>query len=176
MKTYELKRKFFRLFPYWVERQYDNIRFFFNPRQRWLTKKIPNSWIDKDTLWEICILEGIKHYVESDYGLGGYSSDWLTDYEFSQNDPEYPIWQKEFDREVKENYDLITKRLPELEKELEIAWSKVPKWDIKKGLPFQTKGTYEEIYGETDRLEGMIIDLKTKIMLWAIINREKIWT
>ena len=151
--------------PYKIRRIWDEIRWWWNPRQKWLIDKIPNHWIDKDTLWEICILEGIKHYVEKDGGLDHYES--------SQNDTSYPEWQKKFDREVKTMYDYITVMLPILDKELEDAWKKVPHFDLKN---INEKTDYEKIYGEVDQKEKEITNLKTEIMVWAVTNREKIWT
>lgn len=150
----------------WCENVMWNIRNWFNPRQKWLTKKIPNHWIDKDTLWEICILEGIKHYVEGE--------DALNNFETSQRDPEYPDHQKKFDREVSKMYEEITVALPKLEKQLEWAWKKVPHWNLE---DINTrKIDYDATYGETDRLEKEIADLKTKVMIWAVKNRGSIWT
>jgi hypothetical protein len=148
--------------PYNIRKMWDEIRWWWNPRQKWLIKKIPNHWIDKDYLWEICILEGIKHYVEKDGGLDHYES--------SQNDPSYPEWQKTFDKELKNVYNEITMSLPSLEKQLEDVWKKVPHFD------FNEKVDYNTVYGEVDRIEKKIADLKTDIMVWAVTNREKIWT
>lgn len=156
--------------PRCIRNGWDNLRYFLNPRQRWLTKKIPYHWVDKDRLWEICILEGIKHYVEQDNGLGYEPGD----YESSQADPTYPEHQAEFDREVKSAYEEITKTLPGLEKRLEEAWKKVPCRDLTM-LPLPPID-YHAVYGETDRLEEDINNLKTRIMVWAVTNRGKIWT
>jgi hypothetical protein len=158
------------LIPRCIRNGWDNLCYFLKPRQRWLTKQIPNHWVDKDRLWEICILEGIKHYVEKDAGLGYKPGD----YEFSQNDPTYPEHQAEFDGEVKSAYEDIIKTLPALEKQLEEAWAKIPHRDITK-LPLPPID-YHAVYGETDRLEEDIANLKTRIMVWAVTNRDKIWT
>jgi len=160
--------------PYSIRDKWYMFRDWFCPRQKWLIQKIPNHWIDKDTLWEICILEGIKHYVEQDSGLGWEEGD----YEKSQNDPEYPEWQKKFDKEVKENYELIVRKLPALEKELEEEWKKIPHFEFvnRDDERAVAPNTYEKTYGEVDRLDKEISDLKTKIMIWAVTNRESIWT
>jgi len=150
--------------PYNIRKMWDEIRWWWNPRQKWLIKKIPNHWIDKDYLWEICILEGIKHYVEQDGGLD------FNNYISNQTDSNYPEWQKKFDKEVKTMYDYITVILPILEKELEDAWKKVPHFD------FNEKVDYNTVYGEVDLKEKEIANLKTEIMVWAVTNREKIWT
>ena len=154
------------IIPYKIRNVWDEIRWWWNPRQKWLIKKIPNHWIDKDYLWEICILEGIKHYVEKDGGLDHYES--------SQNDPAYPEWQKTFDKELKNVYNEITMSLPSLEKQLEEAWKKIPvlfSWEI----PIK-KIDYYKTYGEVDRIEKEMHDLKTEIMVWAVTQRDCIWT
>ena len=168
---FETKERLRNLIPYRVKDWWYKVRDFFVPRQRWLTKQIPNHWIDKDTLWELCILEGVKHYVEKDGGLG-FDDDWRACFARSQCDPEYPEWQKEFDREVFFNYEMITTLLPELEEKLKIAQDKIPHREI--GQPLEK--SYEETYGEVDELEKKIGDLKTLVMTWAVKNREKIWT
>jgi len=144
------------------------MREFLFPRQKWLTKKIRNSWMDKDSIMEIVVLECIKHYVEKENAIQYF--------EESQKNPEYPEHQKEFDREVKENYDLLTKRLPELELQLEKEWE-----DIVPRRPLFTfskdsKLTYEQVYGRIDKLELEIENLQTKIMAWAINRRKSMWT
>ena len=83
------------MIPYKIRKYWDELRWWWNPRQKWLIKKIPNHWVDKDYLWEICILEGIKHYVEQDGGLD------FNNYVSNQTDASYPEWQKKFDKEVK---------------------------------------------------------------------------
>jgi hypothetical protein len=70
-------------------------------------------------------------------------------------------------------YNYITVILPILEKELEDAWKKVPHFDLKN---INKKIDYEEIYGEVDLKEKEIANLKTEIMVWAVTNRDKIWT
>ncbi len=156
------------MIPYKIKKILNEIKWWWNPRQKWLIKKIPNHWIDKDTLWEICVLEGIKHYVEKDGG--GLN--------FEESDPLYPEWQKIFDKEVKKYYNLITKKLPELEKELKEAWEKIPHFRFvnRKDEFNVAPNTYEKTYGEVDCLEKEIYDLKTEIMIWAVNKRDYIWT
>jgi glycyl-tRNA synthetase beta subunit len=152
---------------WWKDVRY-TVSAFFWPRQKWLTSKIPNKWIDKDTIMETCILECIKNYVEGEKALEYFDE--------SQSDPTYPEHQKRFDKEVKEMYQFITVTLPELEEAQERAWTKVPEWDFPRLTKQMDKKTYEEIYGEINRLEEEIENLKTKVMIWAVNNRGCIWT
>ena len=138
------------------------------PRQKWLTSKIPRTWIDKDTLLELCVFESILHYVEGEGALEYFDS--------SQSDPTYPEFQKKFDKEVKEMYQLITITLPALQEAQNRAWAKVPEWNFGVMRKQMDKKTYDEIYGPINRLEEEIDDLKTKIMVWAVTNRGSIWT
>lgn len=81
--------------------------------------------------------------------------------------------EKEFDVKVRFYYEMITKKLPELERQLEEAWNKVPHFSLEN---INKKVDYDKIYGEVDRLEKEIHDVKTEIMVWAVTDREKIWT
>ena len=69
-----------------------------------------------------------------DGGLG-FNDDWRKDFAKNQLDPTYPEWQKEFDREVFFNYEMITTILPELEEKLKVAWDKIPHREI--GQPME---------------------------------------
>lgn len=162
------------MIPYKYKDIWWKIRDWFNPRQKWLTKKISNHWVDKDIIFEICILEGIKHFIEGEHALGEN----MCYFESSQSDPNFPEWQKKFNIELKEKYEEITIKLPKLETELELAWKKVPPFDFKKrSESIQINSNYyQETYGEIDRLEKEICDLKTKIMIWAVTERQSIWT
>ena len=156
---------------WWKDFYYTQISSRLRPGQGWLTRKIPKTWVDKDVLFEIVILESVKHHVEKDYGLGFEPED----YEKSQANPEYPEHQKQFDREIKANYELITQKLPELQKELDAAWDKIPHFDLD-DINSRAAGDYEKIYGDVNRLEKEIDDIRTSIMLWAVRNRGSLWT
>ena len=69
---------------------------------------------------------------------------------------------------------MITQQLPKLEKELEKAWDKVPHFNVDDFT--DRKIDYDKVYGGIDKLDKQIYDLKTEIMLWAIKNRNKMWT
>lgn len=154
---------------FWDDLRY-TISAWFKPRNKWLTKKIPKRWQDKDTIFEICIFEGIKHYAEEEVGI-----EWLSNPDRWKGEQFVPQNQIDFENEVYNYYKLITEELVRLEKEMDDAWSKVPfvpleEWN-KPGRP-----SYEERYGKVDKLEREIYNLKTKIMVWAVTQRESMWT
>lgn len=164
-KFYEMTNYKFRPFSHywWSDLWYQQISSRIWPRQKWLTKKIPRTWVDKDTLLEIVVLESLKHYVDED----GEDCFHIINTEAES--------QKEFYQEVRKYYDLITVKLVALQQELDAAWDAVPHRslkDINKSQP----GDYERIYGNVNRLEKELTDLKTEIMVWIVKNREGLWT
>jgi len=143
---------------------FKKIKYWFSPRQEWLIKKIPNNYINLDILWEICVIEGIKQYVEY------YKA--LEHFEYYQESPNYPEKLKKVDLELKENYDIIINILPELKKKLDEAWSKIP---LDEGIILRPIKTQNKEYDEIERIDNEIHDLHTKIMVWAIQNRKYLY-
>lgn len=68
---YFVKHKLFN--RYWWKSVWYNFEVFFNPRQKWLTKKIPRTWSDKDYIIELCLFESLIKFWEKD-GEDGESS------------------------------------------------------------------------------------------------------
>ena len=156
---------------WWSDFWYSQVSSRLRPRNKWLTKKIPRTWVDKDTILEIAVLESLKHYVEGEEALGKD----MCHFESNQADPSFPEWQKEKDRSVKHYYELTTIKLPALEKELNEEWDKVPptKFSNRNNV---TKLDYDTKYGKIDHLEKEIDDLQTEIMVWVVKNRNCLWT
>jgi hypothetical protein len=155
---------------WWRDFWYNQISARLRPRNKWLTKKIPRQYRDKDTILELCVLESLKHYIEGEEALGKD----MCHFQSSQEDPSFPEWQKEKDREVKHYYELTTQKLVSLQKELDEAWDNVPRTNV--FAVNVTKCDYEATYGDVNRLEKEIHDLKTEIMVWTIRNRDSLWT
>lgn len=154
-----------RQLPYSVKDKYYAVRDWFFPRHRWLTKKIPRSWRDKDSIIEICLFESVKHFVDpnGEDACGVLCSD-------------SPENQKRFMEELKAMHRFITVVIPDLEKKLEAAWDKVPHRtlnDINRGM---SDAEYEAMYGEVNRLEKEIEDLKDLVCEWVVKNRQDMWT
>jgi hypothetical protein len=63
---------------------------------------------------------------------------------------------------------MVTVCIPNLEIQLEEAWQ-----HVKYKNP---QITYEENYGEIDRLEAEITKLKTEALVWIVSNRVALWT
>lgn len=165
-KFYEWSNYKFRPFSsyWWRDLWYQQISSRLWPRQKWITKKIPRTWVDKDTLLEIVVLESLKHYCAED-GEDVF-------HVLAQDSPE---WQAEFMRQVKYHYELATQKLVALQKELDAEWASIPHFNWK-DLNSGDRKSYDEIYGKVDRLEKEIYDLQTEIMVWVVKNRNGLWT
>lgn len=133
---------------------YNKIRFAINPRQKWLTKQIPNEWNDKVSLIKDLNFAMIVHFVEDEKCFE------MTDYEGSGE-----IHLK-FARELMECYMYITVRRPNLDKQY---WASFPDDD-------KYTGDYLVDYAETNRLEKEIEEQDTKWLTWIVTNRNFLWT
>ncbi len=134
--------------------KYDKLRYFLNPRQKWLTKQIPSEWNDKTTLIPLINFAMVKHFVEVE------DANHLTNWAASGDGP------AKFHEELKDCYDYIKNRRPQLEKELDASY---PDEDTR-------TGKYEIDYAETNRLELLINKEDTKYLTWIVINRDYFWT
>jgi hypothetical protein len=150
---------------FWRDRiWYEHVSSRLRPRNKWLTKQIPRTWIDKDTILEIVVLGCLKHYCEKD----GEDC-------FNVLSCDSPEWQAEFMREVKRQYELTTQKLVALQKELDAEWDNVPHRDLSE-INKSTREDYDRIYGKIDRLDKEIYDLQTEIMVWVVKHRNELWT
>ena len=107
-----IKRVFSTYF--WKDLQY-KLSAFFNPRQKWLTKHVPNTWKDKPELIQDILFACLIHYVEEEEGLRDasfYEQD-LKDGHISQEYYDHCVtWNNDL-REVYE-YLKVERRVLEL--------------------------------------------------------------
>jgi hypothetical protein len=178
MAVFFTMKKYYKISSwYWWSNLIYKLKCRFKSQQRWLTKKLPRTWADKDTIFEICLLEGIKNFVEGECPLGS-EENIFAHFESSQKDPEHPEHQKLFEKELKECYDLITITLVELEKQLANEWDsvKIPIDDLGQWIKNLNDASLPYKYERIDELDKKIEDLKTKVMTWAVVNRQCMWT
>ena len=89
-----------RLFSrYFWNNQWYKITAFFNPRQKWLTKHIPNTWQDKPELIQDILFACLVHYVEEEEGLRDASF-------YEQDLKDGHLSQEYYDHSVTINNDL----------------------------------------------------------------------
>jgi hypothetical protein len=137
-----------------IVKAYDEFCYFLNPRQKWLTKKIPNSWCDKVTLVPDVNFAMIVHFVEGEKCFEN------TDYELSSEG------HVKFARELIECYLYIKVRRPALDKQY---WNSFPEDE-------EYTGDYYKDYAETNRLEKELEEQDTKWLTWIVTNRGYLWT
>ena len=70
-----------KLFPNRFQRSRirNSISSFFRPRQKWLTKVIPNTWCDKTELIPLLLFTILIDFVEGEKGTDQLNVDWSED-------------------------------------------------------------------------------------------------
>lgn len=137
-----------------LSRAYDSLKYKLNPRQKWLTKQIPNSWCDKVTLVRDVNFAMVVHFIEGEKCFEN------TDYVGSGES------HAKFARELMECYSYIKTRRPMLDK---MHWDAYPNEE-------NMTGEYHKDYAEVNRLEKEIEDQDTKWLTWIVTNRGFLWT
>ena len=138
-----------RYYNYLINIYYPVKNFFF-PRNKYLTKLIPNGYVNESELMEKLLYAFfLKTY---DAGIDGW------------RDPKDEVWSKKV-KEFDDCANWIKVEKAVLENKIKEAWDKIPV-KPKKGL------TYEEIYGEIDALEKELNDKTTHWMNYIVQNRE----
>jgi hypothetical protein len=171
---------------FWWDVRY-RISAFFNPRQKWLTKTIPNTWCDKVTLIPHLLFTCLIHYVEKEEGLND-NYDYAEDLEKGYVSQQYVDSVLETDRELREVYNYIKTERPQLEEQHENSY---PTPNSKAGDIFVenkdgscTMRSCEELYGmpykeayaEVRRLEALIEEKDMWAMNTIVKHYQKMWT
>jgi len=171
------KVRIWDILPYsWQRNWYDKIVPVFKPQNKRLRKVIPKTWTDISSLIEAVNFEFVKKFYEEEYVDG------VVDWEQSG---EHHV---QFTRWLEETYRYITIHRPKLEKELDAAYPPLrPIEDMfeesdelykgKKTFKLKEReGTYEELYGEVNRIEQLIVDLDTEVLIEIMKRRQYFWT
>lgn len=158
-KTHFPIQYWFREVAYWKVRILwtnvsDWVRYTLNPRQRWLTKQIPKSWADKTWLIPELNFAMVVDFVEGEDALN------VTDWDASSEG------HSQFEKELKDCYDYIKTRRPNLQKQHENSY---PDEET-------MTGNYAVDYAEHNRLEILLNKEDTKYLVWIVTNRDYFWT
>ena len=169
---------------FWLDIKYC-ISAFFNPRQKWLTKKIPTTWCDKTTLIPLVLFECLRHYVEEE---GLMSPDvYRKEYEDGYISETYRDKMIKVVTELREAYDHIVNR-PWLEAEMYDAYPRT----IEPNMEYFVKGedgnytmrsceelygcSYKEAYAKQQKLEKLLEKRDLKAMQTIVKYYEYLWT
>ncbi len=130
------------------------IRDYFYPQQRWLIKKLPKHWIDKDKLFELVLFEGLVHFVEHEKALE------VIDWNSTDNGSEIA-------QMIHEIYNWIKIERPVKSKELDIAFDAYCRANNPNEAQHQSK-ICADLEEEIDRRD-------TKYLVWLVANRHLLW-
>ena len=140
------------MFPMYRETFLDKMSIFFKPRQRWIKKHIEyNSWCDKVELIPKFLFGCVIHYVDEEKC-------------FKRIDFDATPEHKKFADELRKCYEYAKNGRDDLGKQIEDAYDNLPEG-----------GTYEEKYGEVNRLETEIRKLDKRYMAWIVSNKDYMW-
>ena len=153
---------------------YDKVKPIFKPQHSRIRKSIPKTWMDIGTLIENVNFEMIKSFYEDEYSKGYI--DWESD-----------DYHKNFSNWLKNAYKYISEIRPKLENDLENAYpSSLPIVQMFKPIT-DSQGRklyemvsdgipYEKKYAEVIRIENLIEENDTEILIQMIKFRKYFWT
>jgi len=160
-----LQDKYDFLCPWWRNEKWYNIKCWFNPKTKWIRKAVDNGWHDLDYCYTQLMFAGIINYVEGEKCFETIM--WVTPQE------------KKHKKKIEEIYKWAKTGRAELQKKIKAAY---PPLETPISLPMRyasaedNKKTYEELYGEVNRLEKLLYDTDTAYMIWLVKNRNTLWT
>ena len=145
-----------------IKNSYYFLRDWFSPRQKWLTKDIPNHWSDKTALIPQLLIKCLIHFVEEEKCFAN------TDYAIYDEDGKDTGQLQPFAEELILHYKIAKQTLPELFKAKE---DKCSKWIEEQNLELR-----EKMWIEYEDLEKECEDLETTLLVWIVKNRDRLWT
>ena len=163
------------ILPYrWNMWYFDKVKPIFKPKNSRLRKAIPRQWRDITSLIVDVNFEFIRAFYEDEYVDG------VVDWSATEHHKEFAEW-------LELSYKYITKQRPELEIEKDNAYPKSssiydmfePIVDENGRKLYQMKDDgipYEVKYGEVNRLEKLIEEKDTEILMQIIKRRDYFWT
>lgn len=167
---------------FWLDLRY-KVSAFLNPRQKWLTKKIPKEWCDKPELMRDLLFEFLINYVESENGLQDDQGFWDKEVESGHVSKEYADEILKDDCNLRFAYDYIKKERPKLEAKRDAAYP--PRRDLEElfvpvegtnWLRMVTTEEEDKAYEKVREIESEI-DHRDEDVLKIILKYRKImWT
>lgn len=155
----DLKNK---LIPFRLQRLYDRVKHAIfdtlNPRQKWLTKHISNSWMDKDHIIEVLLPQILIHYVEKELKLDIYTDSFTTTSEDGG--------LSRFLEQLQGNYKIIKLIIPDLENQIQNIYLNMP----------EDRGLAGVEHQKIITIQTEIYSLHTEVFYWIIKNRGQLWS
>lgn len=152
------------IIPYKLTHWYDmHILPIYKPQHTRIRKAIPRTWADISYLAVVVNFEMIKSFYENEYKNG------IVDWGWDEEHKQFADW-------VESAYKYITVERPELEKQMEAAYPEFTGLDNWLEEINSCKQSYQELYGEVNRIEKLINDNDTEVIQAFIKNRHFFWT
>jgi hypothetical protein len=161
---------------YWKYYYWDYIGPIIEPQNSRYRKVIPRKWADASSLIEVVNFEFVKGFYEDEYVNG------VVDWNAQPEHQEFAKW-------LEDAYAYITVKRPILVQQMEDAYPELPSMseifkpceldedgNIKKYKMVDDGRTYEEKYGEVNRIEKIIDDRDTEILTEIVKRRHYFWT
>jgi hypothetical protein len=155
---YNVKYGLRSMIPYKIRNKWNAVCYWINPRNRWATDVIPNHWSDKTYLIPQFLFAAIIHFVDGEKAL------------------ETTVWPKKKEKELLEAYAWAKMGRKEFQDKIDKAYPEIPKNADALDWMNSRKETFEELYGEVNRLEAELEKIDTKHLTWIVKNRQILWS
>lgn len=146
----EYKPTIFDKFKWWANDFVWDVYRSFKPCHQQIRKAIPNRWTDITELIRIVNFELLKSFHDNEMHIIEWNSNELH--------AEFKSW-------IDKAYQYITIERPQLEDQISHSYP-----------PLGSKGTYEEKYGELNRLEKLLAQKDTEVLTEMVKKREMFWS
>jgi hypothetical protein len=157
---FRLRERVKYMIPYKVKEFYrTKIEVIWKPKHSRIRKIVPKYWVDLDEVLLLVNFEIVKSFYEDEF-VNGFV-DWTSD-----------KVHRKFGKWLEKAYAYITKGRPELKKAMYDAYPETK--GFAKGK--MSRLTYNQLYGEVDRLERLIHDTDTKLITELVKQRDFLWT
>lgn len=156
---YDVKYRLCSMIPYKIRFKWNDLCCYINPRNRWATDVIPDYWSDKTFLIREFLFAAVIDFIEGEKAL------------------ETTVWSKKKEKELLEVYTWAKTGCKEFQEKIDKAYpERIPKYTDTLDWINNRKESYEELYGEVNRLEAEIEKIDTKHLTWIVKNRQILWT
>lgn len=146
------------ILPYRIRNAWIDVKCFFFPRNRWVTRVVPRRWCDKTELIPEILFAAIIDFVEGEKAL------------------ETIFWKKDQEDKIREIYRWAKEGRQAMKEKISNAYPDISVDDLMNKNGPQTKKSFEELYGKVSRLEAKFEAIETRYLIWIVRNRVLFWT
>jgi hypothetical protein len=153
-----------------IKGRYYKVRDYFFPRQSWVMGGLPKSWMDKDAVITQVLFNCVIHFIEKEEALT--TVDWAGSFPEGEKFCEELIacynWAKSGHAQMEEK---MSAAYPPT-RSFEEMFVKLPNGNSQY---ISSEKSYEEEYGEVNKIEKELDETDEKWLTWIIQNRKYLW-